>query len=89
MAMLFGSDLLRRMTDVGMRVLGNYGQLMTGSKWAIGQAAIARNYLASLSIGVEGPTRYRNIIAMRGLGLPEVSGYILLRRKEGTEWISN
>ncbi len=72
MAMLFGSELLRRMTDVGMRVLGKYGQLMNGSKWAIGQAEIARSYLASLSIGVGGGTNeiQKNIIAMRGLGLP-------------------
>ncbi|MCX6007990.1 MAG: acyl-CoA dehydrogenase family protein, partial [Chloroflexi bacterium] len=72
MAMLFGSDLLRRISDVGMRVLGQYGQLMPGSKWAIGKAEITRNYLASLSIGVGGGTNeiQKNIIAMRGLGLP-------------------
>jgi len=72
MAMLFGSELLRRITDVGMRVLGEYGQLMDGSKWAIGKAEIARSYLASLSIGVGGGTNeiQKNIIAMRGLGLP-------------------
>lgn len=72
MAMLFGSELLRRISDVGMRVLGKYGQLMEGSKWAIGKAEMARSYLASLSIGVGGGTNeiQKNIIAMRGLGLP-------------------
>jgi 3-oxocholest-4-en-26-oyl-CoA dehydrogenase alpha subunit len=71
-AMLFGSDLLRKISDTGMKVLGQYGQLMTDSKLAIGKADIARNYLASLSIGVGGGTNeiQKNIIAMRGLGLP-------------------
>jgi alkylation response protein AidB-like acyl-CoA dehydrogenase len=71
-AMLFGSDLLRKMSDTGMKVLGQYGQLMTDSKLTVGKADIARNYLASLSIGVGGGTNeiQKNIIAMRGLGLP-------------------
>jgi 3-oxocholest-4-en-26-oyl-CoA dehydrogenase alpha subunit len=71
-AMIFGSDLLRRITDIGMKVLGQYGQLMAGSDLVIGTAEIARNYLASLSIGVGGGTNeiQKNIIAMRGLGLP-------------------
>jgi 3-oxocholest-4-en-26-oyl-CoA dehydrogenase alpha subunit len=71
-AMLFGSDLLRRISDTGMKVLGQYGQLMTDSKLTISKADIARNYLASLSIGVGGGTNeiQKNIIAMRGLGLP-------------------
>ena len=71
-AMLFGSDLLRKISDTGMKVLGQYGQLMTDSKLTVGKADIARNYLASLSIGVGGGTNeiQRNIIAMRGLGLP-------------------
>ena len=55
-----------------MKVLGQYGQLMTDSKLTVGKADIARNYLASLSIGVGGGTNeiQKNIIAMRGLGLP-------------------
>ncbi|MBN1374823.1 MAG: acyl-CoA dehydrogenase family protein [Dehalococcoidia bacterium] len=71
-AMIFGSDLLRRISDIGMRVLGQYGQLMTDSPLTVGQAEVARNYLASLSIGVGGGTNeiQKNIIAMRGLGLP-------------------
>jgi 3-oxocholest-4-en-26-oyl-CoA dehydrogenase alpha subunit len=71
-AMLFGSDLLRKISDTGMKVLGQYGQLMTDSKLTVGKADIARNYLASLSIGVGGGTNeiQKNIIAMRGLGLP-------------------
>jgi alkylation response protein AidB-like acyl-CoA dehydrogenase len=72
MAMVVGSELLRRISDVGMRVLGQYGQLLPGSKYALGRAEVARSYLAALSIGVGGGTNeiQRNIIAMRGLRLP-------------------
>ena len=71
-AMVFGSELLRRISDAGMRVLGQYGQLAYGSQRAVERAAMCRSYLASLSIGVGGGTNeiQRNIIAMRGLGLP-------------------
>jgi len=71
-AMVFGSELLRRISDAGMRVLGQYGQLAYGSHRAVAIAAMCRSYLASLSIGVGGGTNeiQRNIIAMRGLGLP-------------------
>jgi hypothetical protein len=71
-AMVFGSELLRRISDAGMRVLGQYGQLAYGSQRAVERAAMCRSYIASLSIGVGGGTNeiQRNIIAMRGLGLP-------------------
>jgi len=72
MAMVFGSELMRRFADVGMRILGHYGQLDVGSKWTVLNARIMRFYLAALSIGVGGGSNeiQRNIIAMRGLGLP-------------------
>ncbi|MGA9049379.1 MAG: acyl-CoA dehydrogenase family protein [Dehalococcoidia bacterium] len=72
MVMVFVSELLRRISVLGTRVLGQYGQLMPGSKWAVENAEIARTYLSSISIGVGGGTNeiQRNIIAMRGLGLP-------------------
>ena len=71
-AMIFGSELLRRISDAGMQVLGQYGQLAYGSHRAVARAEMCRSYLASLSIGVGGGTNeiQRNIIAMRGLGLP-------------------
>lgn len=72
MSLLFSSDLLRRIANVGMRVLGHYGELDQGSKWAVGKARIMRLYLSCISIGVGGGTNeiQRNIVAMRGLGLP-------------------
>jgi len=72
MTMLFASEAMRRLADVGMRILGPYGQLDVGSKWAVLNARVMRLYLAALSIGVGGGSNeiQRNIIAMRGLGLP-------------------
>jgi alkylation response protein AidB-like acyl-CoA dehydrogenase len=72
MSLLFSSELLRRLANVGMRVLGPYGQLDMDSKWAVMKARVMRIYLAALSIGVGGGTNeiQRSIVAMRGLGLP-------------------
>jgi hypothetical protein len=72
MSLLFCSGLLRRLANVGMRVLGPYGQLDMDSKWAVLNARIMRVYLSALSIGVGGGSNeiQRNIVAMRGLGLP-------------------
>lgn len=72
MSLLFCSELLRRMANVGMRILGPYGQLDMDSEWAVLQGRIMRLYLGCLSIGVGGGSNeiQRNIVAMRGLGLP-------------------
>ncbi|MBM4446686.1 MAG: acyl-CoA dehydrogenase [Chloroflexi bacterium] len=72
MTMIFGSEVMRRLANVGMRILGHYGELDRDSKWAPLNARIMRLYLSSLSIGVGGGSNeiQRNIIAMRGLGLP-------------------
>jgi alkylation response protein AidB-like acyl-CoA dehydrogenase len=72
MSLLFSSELLRRIANVGMRVLGHYGELDRDSKWAVFKARILRTYLSCISIGVGGGTNeiQRNIVAMRGLGLP-------------------
>ncbi len=72
MAMIFGSEVMRRLANVGMRILGHYGELDRDSKWAPLNAGIMRMYLCSVSIGVGGGSNeiQRSIIAMRGLGLP-------------------
>jgi alkylation response protein AidB-like acyl-CoA dehydrogenase len=72
MSLLFSSDLLRRIASVGMRVLGHYGELAQDSKLAVARARTMRTYLSCISIGVGGGTNeiQRNIVAMRGLGLP-------------------
>ncbi|MFQ5987763.1 MAG: acyl-CoA dehydrogenase family protein [Dehalococcoidia bacterium] len=72
MGKLFSSELLHRLANTGMQILGLHGQLDRGSKWAPLRGKIARAYLSSHSIGIGGGTSeiQRNIIAMRGLGLP-------------------
>jgi alkylation response protein AidB-like acyl-CoA dehydrogenase len=72
MSLLFSSELLRRLANAGMRVLGHHGQLDQDSKWAVLNGRVTRTYLAALSIGVGGGSNeiQRNIVAMRGLGLP-------------------
>jgi len=72
MSMVFISEATRRTADVGMRILGHYGELDRDSRWAVMNARLMRMCLSSLSIGVGGGSNeiQRNIIAMRGLGLP-------------------
>ena len=72
MSMVFVSEVVRRTANAGMRILGHYGELDRDSKWAVLNARIMRMCLSSLSIGVGGGSNeiQRNIIAIRGLGLP-------------------
>ena len=68
----FASELSQRMAQVGMDLLGLYGQLKPGSKWAPLQGQIENMYLTSISSTIAAGTSeiQRNIIAERGLGLP-------------------
>jgi 3-oxocholest-4-en-26-oyl-CoA dehydrogenase alpha subunit len=72
MSMVFVSEVMRRTASAGMRILGHYGELARDSKWTVMNARIMRLCLSALSIGVGGGSNeiQRNIIAMRGLGLP-------------------
>lgn len=69
---VFGSELLVSLAKTGMEILGPFSQVDRGSKWSVLQGRIARSYLTSFSINIGGGTSeiMRNIIAMRGLGLP-------------------
>ena len=72
MSMVFISEVNRHTANVGMQILGHYGELDRDSKWAVMNAGMMRMCLSSLSIGVGGGSNeiQRNIIAIRGLGLP-------------------
>jgi alkylation response protein AidB-like acyl-CoA dehydrogenase len=72
MSMVFISEVMRHTANIGLRILGHYGELDRDSKWTVMNARIMRMCLSSLSIGVGGGSNeiQRNIIAMRGLGLP-------------------
>ena len=69
---LFGTELQQQVAAVGMELLGLYGQLASGSKWAPFKGRLQRTYLSSFSETLAAGTSeiQRNIIATRGLGLP-------------------
>jgi hypothetical protein len=69
---LCATELSRHLADTAMLVLGPYAQLETGSRWAPLRGLMPRGYLDAISATVGAGTSeiQRNIIAMRGLGLP-------------------
>ena len=69
---LISSELLMRVANTGMQVLGMMGQLDEDSKYARLKGKFHRMYLWSISEPIGGGTSeiQRNIIATRGLGLP-------------------
>ena len=69
---MFSTELLLRVANTGMQVLGLMGQLTEDSRWAPLKGKLRRLYLWSVSetIGGGASEIQRNIIATRGLGLP-------------------
>jgi alkylation response protein AidB-like acyl-CoA dehydrogenase len=69
---LYGTELMARLGAAGINLPGLRGQLRPESKWAPLAGRLERYYLASTSYTVAAGTSevQRNIIAMRGLGLP-------------------
>jgi alkylation response protein AidB-like acyl-CoA dehydrogenase len=69
---VFASELFQRLSQIGLELLGLYGQLKPGSKWAPLKGQIENLYLTSISRTIAAGTSeiQRNIIAERGLGLP-------------------
>jgi len=69
---LYGTEMMQRFFNAGLSILGLYGQLKRDSRWSRVQGRWERGYLASLGGTVGGGTSeiQRNIIAIRGLGLP-------------------
>ena len=80
---VFTSEMIQRLAQVGMQMLGLYGQLEFHTKWAPLKGKIERLYLTSVAGTIAGGTSeiQRNIIAERGLGLPD-------KTKEPATWIS-
>ena len=72
MGKAFGTELQQHVAGAGMNLMGLYGQLEPGSKYAPLAGRVERAYLTSVSATIAAGTSeiQRNIIATRGLGLP-------------------
>jgi alkylation response protein AidB-like acyl-CoA dehydrogenase len=69
---LYNSELAQRAAELGMQVLGEYGGLLPGSKFACLNGWPSFYYLDTVSYPILAGTSEidRNVIAVRGLGLP-------------------
>ena len=68
----FANNLMVRVAEASLQVLGLYGQLAEGSKWAPLDGVIGRACLAypPWTLAAGSPEIQKNIIATMGLGLP-------------------
>jgi alkylation response protein AidB-like acyl-CoA dehydrogenase len=71
-AKLFSSELSQRIANQGTEIMGMFGILGPGSKWAALKGRFEQSYMSSVPSTIAGGTSeiQRNIIATRGLGLP-------------------
>jgi 3-oxocholest-4-en-26-oyl-CoA dehydrogenase alpha subunit len=72
MQKLFATEVAQRITRTGMEVLGLHGQLRAGSRWAPLAGKMEHHHRWSVVETIYAGTSeiQRNIIAIRGLGLP-------------------
>ena len=72
MGKVFGDEITERLVQLGMGMLGPYGLLDRGSKWARLEGWLGLNYMNMPGSKVAAGTMeiQKNIIAQRGLGLP-------------------
>jgi alkylation response protein AidB-like acyl-CoA dehydrogenase len=72
MSKVFATAFEQHLANATTQILGLYGQLMPGSKWAILDGRVSTDYLFSPGRTLQGGTSeiLRNIVAIRGLGLP-------------------
>jgi len=68
----FGGGILQRLANLGLQILGPYGQLDEKSKWVKLRGRMKYLYLASAAMTIEGGSNEasRNTVAQVGLGLP-------------------
>lgn len=72
MSRVFGAEFQQRVAQTGLQITGAFGQLDEGCKWAPLSGFFQRQYLyaAAATVGAGTAEIQRNIIAIRGLGLP-------------------
>jgi alkylation response protein AidB-like acyl-CoA dehydrogenase len=72
MQKIFATEMAQRMTGAFMEVMGLFGPLKRGSKWAAIEGRVEHFHRWSIVETIYGGTNeiQRNIIAHRGLGLP-------------------
>jgi alkylation response protein AidB-like acyl-CoA dehydrogenase len=72
MIKLYGSELMQRLANTALQILGPYGQLVPGSSRAQLGGLMTRDYMWNLSMTIAAGTSeiQRLIIATMGLGLP-------------------
>jgi len=72
MAKVWSTELYYRMTSVAMQLMGPFGQLQKGSKWAMldGEVELGYRNTPPARFGGGANEVQRDIIATRGLGLP-------------------
>jgi len=73
MSKAYGTDFEQRLASVAMEILGLYGQLWAESKYAPVLGMAPHSYLASKGYSLQAGTSeiLRNVVALRGLGLPQ------------------
>ena len=73
MAKAYCTTFEQRLADTATEILGLYGQLVAESKWAPILGMATHSYLGSKGYSLQAGTTeiLRNIVALRGLGLPE------------------
>ncbi len=73
MAKAYCTAFEQRLADAATDILGLYGQLLAESKWAPVSGMAPHSFLGSKGYSHQGGTSeiLRNILALRGLGLPE------------------
>ena len=69
---LFATEVAQHLTNFGMQIMGLYGQLKKDSKWAPINGRMELHYRWSIieTVYAGSSEVQRNIIALRGLGLP-------------------
>ena len=71
---MFNTEFGKRLANIGMQILGPYGMLAGGSKWAQLRGAVNFEYRTCLykTIGAGSTEILKTAVAQRGLGLPRL-----------------